>query len=42
VVGAATLVEVAVQGNVMVDVVVGVADVDVATLETAGAKKVPW
>jgi hypothetical protein len=36
------LVEVAVRGDAMVDVVVGVADVDVATLEAAGAKNAPW
>jgi hypothetical protein len=41
-VGAATLVEVAVRGDAMVDVVVGVAGVDVAALEAAGAKKAPW
>jgi hypothetical protein len=36
-VGAATLVEVAVRGFVVVDVVVGVAIVDVAALEATGA-----
>jgi hypothetical protein len=40
--GAATLVEVAVREDAVVDVVVGVADVEVATLEAAGAKKAPW
>jgi hypothetical protein len=35
-VDAATLVEVAVRGFTVVDVVVGVAGVDVATLEAAG------
>jgi hypothetical protein len=41
-VGAATLVEVAMRGDAMVDVVVGVAGVDVATLEAVGAKKALW
>jgi hypothetical protein len=36
-VGAATLVEVAVRGDAMVGVVVGVADVDAAALEAASA-----
>jgi hypothetical protein len=36
-VGAATLVEVVVRGFTVVDVVVGVAGVDVAALEAAGA-----
>jgi hypothetical protein len=36
------LVEVAVRGDAMVDVVVGVAIVDVAALEAAGVKKAPW
>jgi hypothetical protein len=36
-VGVTTLVEVAVRGVAVVDVVVGVAGVDVATLEAAGA-----
>jgi hypothetical protein len=36
-VGAATLVEVVVRGSIMVDVVVGVAGVDVSALEAAGA-----
>jgi hypothetical protein len=40
-VSAATLVEVVVRGNTVVDVVVGVAGVDVATLEVADAKKAP-
>jgi hypothetical protein len=41
-VGAATWVEVAVRGDAVVDVVVGVAGVEVATREAAGAKKAPW
>jgi hypothetical protein len=36
------LVEVAVRGNAVVDVVVGVASVEVAALDAAGAKKPPW
>jgi hypothetical protein len=40
-VGSATLVEVAVRGEAVVDVVVGVVGVDVAALEAAGAKKAP-
>jgi hypothetical protein len=36
-VGVATLVEVVVRGDAMVDVVVGVVGVDVAALEIAGA-----
>jgi hypothetical protein len=38
VVGAATLVEVAVREGAMV----GIAGVEVAALEVAGAKKAPW
>jgi hypothetical protein len=41
-VGAATLVEVAVREDAVVDVVVKVAGVDVAALEAAGTKKAPW
>jgi hypothetical protein len=41
-VGAATLVEVAVREDAVVDVVIGVAGVDVAALEAAGVKKAPW
>jgi hypothetical protein len=36
------LLEVAVRGDGVVDVVVGVAGVDVAALEATGAKKAPW
>jgi hypothetical protein len=41
-VGVVTLVEVAMRGDAVVDVVVGVAGVDVAALEATGAKKAPW
>jgi hypothetical protein len=41
-VGAATLVEVAVRGDTVVDVMVGVAGVEVAAREATGAKKAPW
>jgi hypothetical protein len=40
--GAATLVEVAVREDAVVDVVVGVAGIDVVALQAAGAKKAPW
>jgi hypothetical protein len=40
--GAATLVEVAVREDAVVDIMVGFAGVEVDALEATGVKKAPW